>query len=286
MVNLLQTFWGFRYGATLSILMSALLFFVSIHFVQAQVETVGPVDTNSQEPDTNDDDTDEEDSDRDLTKSKYAPTGLTTVALGETTVRMTWTDNAKEETGYDAQRRPADGVWRTIARLESNQESYDDIVAVAGTSYEYRVRAFDSNNPTSWSNISGVTTPGLSPDDVARQEQEVAVQEAKQAIEAAAEEKIRIATIGPKNTSSNTECSVDDIAQDDLDAHVRAKCELLTGQDLSDGGKANGQTTMATLMGNSKVRMLLAGLVLFLLVNNVAWHITHKTVKKRLAGQR
>jgi len=91
-----------------------------------------------------------------------APTGLQATATGSTSVDLTWTDNADNETGFWVQRSP-DGVsFSTIANIGSeNTESYTDDTASPDTTYYYQVLAVNSLYQSDPSNVASVTTdPG------------------------------------------------------------------------------------------------------------------------------
>jgi hypothetical protein len=99
-----------------------------------------------------------------------APTGLSAVAATATRVDLSWTDVAGEE-GYKIERKLASSsTWAQIGTTTADVATYIDQNSglAAGTSYNYRVRAFTTAGNSGYSNTATVTTPfpTLSPGDV------------------------------------------------------------------------------------------------------------------------
>lgn len=91
-----------------------------------------------------------------------APTNLTATPVGSSSIKLTWTDNATNETVYYVQRAPGGGSFLTIAELGINATSYTDSGLTSNTNYQYRVRAFNPNaGPCPYSNIISATTSGV-----------------------------------------------------------------------------------------------------------------------------
>jgi probable HAF family extracellular repeat protein len=83
-----------------------------------------------------------------------APAGLAASALSGGRIRLTWSDNAGNETGFRVQRaRGVDGTFTTIAEVAANATTYTDTTAKAGRLYRYRVRAFNDVGGSAWSNV-------------------------------------------------------------------------------------------------------------------------------------
>ena len=83
-----------------------------------------------------------------------APTGLSVIGTGPTSVRLTWTDTSDNELGFQVHARLAGGGWDTAADLPPNTESADIDGLQAGARYDFRVRAFNGSGGRN----SGVTT--------------------------------------------------------------------------------------------------------------------------------
>jgi hypothetical protein len=89
-----------------------------------------------------------------------AASGLTAAATSGTTVQLNWTDNDASATGYDIL-RATDGVHFTqITQLNSaTANTYTDATALAGQTYQYEVKAFDTATTAQASNAASATTP-------------------------------------------------------------------------------------------------------------------------------
>lgn len=79
-----------------------------------------------------------------------------TAAVGA--VSLGWVDRSNNETSFEIQRRTAGGTWAQLATTGANATAYLDSTVVAGTAYEYRVRARNSGGNSAWSNIASVTS--------------------------------------------------------------------------------------------------------------------------------
>lgn len=94
-----------------------------------------------------------------LAATPATPSIVQTRVISGSSVDVTWTDNATNETGYVIERMvPADGVWNPVATLGANTTSFRDTGLTAGATYYYRVRAqgatADSDN-----SIQAAATP-------------------------------------------------------------------------------------------------------------------------------
>ena len=75
-------------------------------------------------------------------------------------LQLTWADNSHDENGFDIERRvEASGEFWLLATLPANQNSYTDTNLANGTTYCYRVRAFNSIGGSPYSNQACATTP-------------------------------------------------------------------------------------------------------------------------------
>jgi hypothetical protein len=95
-----------------------------------------------------------------------APTMGTATKTGETTVTLTWTDNANSEQYFEVERRVDAGAWSSLsAVVPQDSESYEDSSLPAG-SVEYRVRALRGALVSAWSAVSNAveaSTPPAAP---------------------------------------------------------------------------------------------------------------------------
>ena len=83
-----------------------------------------------------------------------APTGLTVVPTGSTSVRATWIDESDNELGFEVHARLQGGGWSIVAVAPANAESADIDGLRAGGRYDFRVRAWNRNGGRN----SGIST--------------------------------------------------------------------------------------------------------------------------------
>ncbi len=87
-----------------------------------------------------------------------APGNASALALSDSEIGLSWSDNAGNETGFRLE-RSADGVnWSEIAVVSSNVTGFTDNGLAASTTYQYRVRAYNSIGNSSYSNSASATT--------------------------------------------------------------------------------------------------------------------------------
>ena len=88
-----------------------------------------------------------------------APTNLTLTPVSSTQINLAWTDNANSEIGYYVE-RSVSGVWTRIATLAANANSYANTTGLTeGTTYGYRVQAYNDRGTSAYSNEPAATTP-------------------------------------------------------------------------------------------------------------------------------
>lgn len=90
-----------------------------------------------------------------------APSGLTATVLSQTSVKLDWTDNSNNETGFELKRATDSGftqnvVW--IGGITSN--TYTNTGLTAATTYYYKVRAENAAGKSVYSSSYSVTTSG------------------------------------------------------------------------------------------------------------------------------
>jgi hypothetical protein len=86
-----------------------------------------------------------------------APSGLTAFGTSDTSVTVTWTDNATTETHFIVD-RSVDGVnYKRIGSVPANSTSFPDTGLQASTQYFYRVKAITTTVNSGWSRVSGST---------------------------------------------------------------------------------------------------------------------------------
>jgi len=84
-----------------------------------------------------------------------APSGLTGAYKSKPSrrVNLTWVDNANNETGFRVYRSTDGGAtWTLLTQLGANATSYSDSAVVSGSSYRYRVLAYNDIGTSAVSN--------------------------------------------------------------------------------------------------------------------------------------
>lgn len=87
-----------------------------------------------------------------------APGNLAAAALSDSEISLTWSDTSSNETGFRLERSANGGNWTEIAATGGNTTGFTDTGLVASTTYQYRIRAYNSNGNSSYSSISSATT--------------------------------------------------------------------------------------------------------------------------------
>ncbi len=83
------------------------------------------------------------------------PTNAMATTITTTSIAMSWTDNANNETGYNILRKATTASnFSQIASLPANTTTYTDTGLTAGTSYDYHIQAY---NVAGYSDFSGFT---------------------------------------------------------------------------------------------------------------------------------
>ncbi|MGD0651420.1 MAG: fibronectin type III domain-containing protein [Verrucomicrobiia bacterium] len=90
-----------------------------------------------------------------------SPSALGASAVSDSQINLSWTDNAGNETGFKIERAlAATGPWVEVATVTANSQSYSDTALGACTTYYYRVRAYNGDGDSDYSNIANATTTG------------------------------------------------------------------------------------------------------------------------------
>lgn len=87
------------------------------------------------------------------------PSGLSASAGGS--VSLSWRDNSSVEEGFIIERRTSDGAYEEIASAGST--SYTDGGANQGSTYYYRIKAYNSAGPSAASNEASVVMQAAAP---------------------------------------------------------------------------------------------------------------------------
>ena len=90
------------------------------------------------------------------------PANLTALNIGIKKIRLDWTDNANNETGYTVERKSGDTLsalpYQVIASLVAGANNYVDTLLNDTTLYTYRVRAFNADTVSLYSNQTTIMT--------------------------------------------------------------------------------------------------------------------------------
>lgn len=95
-----------------------------------------------------------------------APTNLAASTLSNTSIRITWSDVATNETGYEIQRCIVSGGcnFAALTSVAANVAEYVDASAVYNTTYQYQVRATNSVLPSAYAApVTANTIPPTTP---------------------------------------------------------------------------------------------------------------------------
>ncbi|MEI7557126.1 C1 family peptidase [Candidatus Chlorohelix sp.] len=90
-----------------------------------------------------------------------APTSMTATTVSSTSVNLTWVDNSSEEVGFEIWRKiGSGGSWSIISSPSANATSYTDLAAVPSMLIYYKIRAYNNQGYSDYSNESSTTTSG------------------------------------------------------------------------------------------------------------------------------
>lgn len=88
-----------------------------------------------------------------------APSGLSAIVISSSQINLSWLDNSNNETGFKIERKTgATGTYSQIASVGSNVSTYSNTSLTAATTYYYRVRAYNFDGDSSYSNEISATT--------------------------------------------------------------------------------------------------------------------------------
>ena len=87
-----------------------------------------------------------------------APSGLSAAAASSNQINLAWTDNASTESGFRIERSTDGANFTEIATVGANTTSHPNTGLAAGTTYHYRVRAYNASGTSAYSNTASATT--------------------------------------------------------------------------------------------------------------------------------
>lgn len=83
-------------------------------------------------------------------------------ATQQVSVSINWQDNSNNEDGFDIERGGVQaGPFNQLIRLGTNVTNYVDVIAAdpGGSTYCYRVKAYNAAGSSPYSNVACLTTP-------------------------------------------------------------------------------------------------------------------------------
>jgi subtilisin family serine protease len=95
------------------------------------------------------------------------PSNLNAIAVSSVQIDLTWTDNSNDESGFRIERSDDGGAtFNQIAQVNANITNYSNLGLQPVTTYSYRVRAYNNDGNSAYSNVATATTlSGPPPDD-------------------------------------------------------------------------------------------------------------------------
>ncbi|MEK7608051.1 MAG: fibronectin type III domain-containing protein [Patescibacteria group bacterium] len=92
-----------------------------------------------------------------------APTNLSATGMTVGTssiVRLQWNDNSSDESGFKIERSTSDNTnFSQISVRDANNTLFDDYTTTPGTTYYYRIRAYNAAGDSAYSNEASGTAP-------------------------------------------------------------------------------------------------------------------------------
>jgi hypothetical protein len=79
-----------------------------------------------------------------LPNAPEAPLAINPIILSPASVRLEWTDQSNNETGFRIERQIINGAWVKIGQVEQNVQVLVDNSVAAGMEYRYRVIAYNT----------------------------------------------------------------------------------------------------------------------------------------------
>jgi hypothetical protein len=87
------------------------------------------------------------------------PSDLMATAMSSTQIDLTWNDNSDDEYGFEIERSSDSSPWELVDTVGADVTTYPDTGLAPGTTYYYRVRAFNGSGASAYSDPASATTP-------------------------------------------------------------------------------------------------------------------------------
>ncbi len=90
-------------------------------------------------------------------RAPAAPSDLNAASSSPSRIELSWNDSSNNEDGF-ALERSAGSTWQEIATVARNHTTYLDSGLAPETTYQYRVRAYNSSGHSTYSNVASAKT--------------------------------------------------------------------------------------------------------------------------------
>ncbi len=92
------------------------------------------------------------------------PDSLIAQTLNSSSIQIRWADRSHNELGFKLERKLSTAPnWLEIVSLPANVKTYNDTGLVQNTTYNYRIRSYNSIGYSGYSNIANATTNDMAP---------------------------------------------------------------------------------------------------------------------------
>jgi hypothetical protein len=103
------------------------------------------------------------DPDSELDPSEWAPSNLQAEVINDSEIKLTWTQEVEQISGFRIERKTGSGSFSQIAEIGKDTTEYTDTGLNFGTSYTYRVSAFTDDNESGYATSTTTNTSFPSP---------------------------------------------------------------------------------------------------------------------------
>jgi hypothetical protein len=91
-----------------------------------------------------------------------APTTLSATAIAYNKIRLNWTDNSNNETGFEVVRSATSGgTYASVGTAQAGATSFVDSGLTASKAYFYKVRAINTAGESAFTPVASATTPAM-----------------------------------------------------------------------------------------------------------------------------
>jgi outer membrane protein assembly factor BamB len=95
-----------------------------------------------------------------------APSDLSITACSSSSMKLSWVDNANDETGFVIERRIGNGEFNVVTTVPVNTTRWTDAGLMAEARYEYRLSAYNANGESDYSDICACKTFSKEPEGI------------------------------------------------------------------------------------------------------------------------